>query len=64
VPLMMDALAPCILMAQGIGRIGNYFNQELFGKPTTLPWGPEIAAHNRPRPTPSTPPSSPPSSTN
>jgi prolipoprotein diacylglyceryl transferase len=48
VPLMMDALAPCIMMAQGIGRIGNYFNQELFGGPTSLPWGLEIAAANRP----------------
>jgi prolipoprotein diacylglyceryl transferase len=48
VPQMMDALAPCILMAQGIGRIGNYFNQELFGKPTTLPWGLEIAVRYRP----------------
>ena len=48
VPLMMDALAPCILMAQGIGRIGNYFNQELFGNPTTLPWGLHIAAQYRP----------------
>ena len=47
-PLMMDALAPCILMAQGIGRIGNYFNQELFGNPTTLPWGLEIAPQYRP----------------
>ena len=48
VPPMMDALAPCILMAQGIGRIGNYFNQELFGGPTRLPWGLEIAVQNRP----------------
>lgn len=48
VPLMMDALAPCILMAQGIGRIGNYFNQELFGGPTTLPWGLQIAVQYRP----------------
>jgi prolipoprotein diacylglyceryl transferase len=48
VPLMMDALAPCILMAQAVGRIGNYFNQELFGKPTALPWGLEIATQNRP----------------
>jgi prolipoprotein diacylglyceryl transferase len=47
-PLMMDALAPCILMAQGIGRIGNYFNQELFGNPTTLPWGLQIAPQYRP----------------
>jgi prolipoprotein diacylglyceryl transferase len=48
VPAMMDALAPCVLMAQGIGRIGNYFNQELFGKPTTLPWGVGIAPQYRP----------------
>ncbi|OKL50039.1 prolipoprotein diacylglyceryl transferase [Boudabousia marimammalium] len=37
-----DALAPGVLIAQAIGRIGNYFNQELFGLPTTLPWGLEI----------------------
>lgn len=37
-----DSLAPALLMAQGIGRWGNYFNQELFGSPTTLPWGLEI----------------------
>ncbi len=36
---MMDAAAPGILIAQGIGRLGNYFNQELFGGPTDLPWG-------------------------
>jgi prolipoprotein diacylglyceryl transferase len=41
-----DAAAPGLLCAQAIGRIGNYFNQELFGKPTTLPWGLKIdAAH-------------------
>jgi prolipoprotein diacylglyceryl transferase len=39
---LMDALAPALLAAQAIGRWGNYFNQELFGKPTTLPWGLEI----------------------
>lgn len=37
-----DALAPCIVLAQGIGRIGNYFNQELFGSPTTMPWGLDV----------------------
>lgn len=43
-----DALAPGLLVAQAIGRIGNYFNQELFGRPTTLPWGLEISPENRP----------------
>lgn len=42
------ALAPGLLVAQAIGRIGNYFNQELFGKPTTKPWGLEIDTINRP----------------
>ena len=43
-----DALAPTLLIAQGIGRLGNYFNQELFGRPTTLPWGLQIdQAHLR-----------------
>ena len=42
----MDAAAPGLLLAQGIGRIGNWWNQELYGKPTTLPWGLKIdAAH-------------------
>lgn len=41
-----DALAPWVLVAQGIGRLGNYFNQELFGIPTTLPWGLEIPITN------------------
>jgi prolipoprotein diacylglyceryl transferase len=44
----MDAVAPALLVAQAIGRIGNYFNQELFGGPTTLPWGLEIAPQFRP----------------
>jgi prolipoprotein diacylglyceryl transferase len=43
-----DALAPALPVAQAIGRFGNYFNQELFGKPTTLPWGLEIDPDNRP----------------
>ena len=43
----MDVVAPGILVAQAIGRIGNYFNQELFGKPTKLPWGLEISYAHR-----------------
>mgnify|MGYP001820861289 CR=1 FL=1 len=38
----LDAAAPALLLAQAIGRLGNWFNQELFGAPTTLPWGLEI----------------------
>lgn len=41
-----DALAPGILLAQAIGRFGNWFNQELFGLPTDLPWGLEIDSDN------------------
>jgi prolipoprotein diacylglyceryl transferase len=41
-----DALAPGLLIAQGVGRLGNYFNQELFGAPTDLPWGLEIDSPN------------------
>ncbi|PWG59408.1 prolipoprotein diacylglyceryl transferase [Bifidobacterium catulorum] len=37
--LLGDALAPGLMVAQAIGRLGNWFNQELYGKPTTLPWG-------------------------
>ena len=43
---VLDAAAPGLLLAQGLGRIGNYFNQELFGIPTTLPWGLEISSSN------------------
>jgi prolipoprotein diacylglyceryl transferase len=39
---LMDAAAPGLLLAQGIGRLGNWWNQELFGKATTLPWGLKI----------------------
>lgn len=41
-----DALAPGLLLAQAFGRLGNWFNQELFGLPTTLPWGLEIDRPN------------------
>ena len=44
----LDAVAPGLLVAQAIGRIGNDFNQELFGRPTALPWGLEIAPQFRP----------------
>ena len=43
-----DALAPGIVLAQAIGRWGNWFNQELFGRPTDLPWGLEIDPEHRP----------------
>lgn len=42
------AVAPGLLVAQAVGRLGNYFNQELFGRPTTLPWALEIDAARRP----------------
>jgi prolipoprotein diacylglyceryl transferase len=48
IPLFMDAAAPGLLVAQAMGRIGNYFNQELFGGPTRLPWGLEIDPGHRP----------------
>jgi prolipoprotein diacylglyceryl transferase len=41
-PFFADAVAPGIVVAQAVGRLGNYFNQELYGAPTTLPWGLEI----------------------
>ncbi|WP_372437924.1 prolipoprotein diacylglyceryl transferase [Cellulomonas wangleii] len=41
-----DALAPAMLLAQAIGRLGNWFNHELYGSPTTLPWGLEIPSSN------------------
>jgi prolipoprotein diacylglyceryl transferase len=47
-PAVGDAIAPGIAVAQAVGRYGNWFNQELFGKPTTLPWGLEIDAAHRP----------------
>ena len=46
--VFMDAVAPALLVAQAVGRIGNYFNQELFGGPTSLPWGLYISPAHRP----------------
>jgi prolipoprotein diacylglyceryl transferase len=46
-PAFADAAAPGILVAQAIGRLGNYFNQELYGKPSTLPWALEIDRAHR-----------------
>jgi len=43
---LADAIAPAVPVAQAIGRFGNYFNQELFGRPTHLPWGLEIDPDN------------------
>jgi len=48
VPAALDAMAPGVLVAQAMGRWGNWFNQELFGKPTTAPWGLKIDEANRP----------------
>jgi prolipoprotein diacylglyceryl transferase len=48
IPAFLDAAAPGLLVAQAIGRIGNYFNQELFGGPTSLPWGLRIDPAHRP----------------
>jgi prolipoprotein diacylglyceryl transferase len=48
VVMFMDAAAPALLVAQAIGRVGNYFNQELFGLPSKLPWALEIAPAHRP----------------
>ena len=45
---VLDAAAPGVLVAQAIGRWGNWFNQELFGRPTDLPWGLEIDPVHRP----------------
>jgi prolipoprotein diacylglyceryl transferase len=42
----LDAVAPGVLLAQAVGRWGNYFNNELFGQPTDLPWGLEISSDN------------------
>jgi prolipoprotein diacylglyceryl transferase len=46
--VVFDCLAPGLVAAQALGRFGNYFNQELFGGPTSLPWGLEIDPAHRP----------------
>jgi prolipoprotein diacylglyceryl transferase len=46
-PAVADAMAPGIAIAQAIGRWGNYFNQELYGRPSSLPWAVEISPGNR-----------------
>ena len=46
--VLMDCIAPGLVLAQAIGRWGNYFNQELFGRPTKLPWALEIDPAHRP----------------
>lgn len=45
---LFDVVAPAIPVAQAIGRLGNWFNQEVFGRPTDLPWGLEIDPQHRP----------------
>jgi prolipoprotein diacylglyceryl transferase len=45
---MLDVVAPAIPVAQAIGRLGNWFNQELFGGPTSLPWGLHVDVEHRP----------------
>ncbi|MFZ6004277.1 MAG: prolipoprotein diacylglyceryl transferase [Actinomycetota bacterium] len=45
---LLDVVAPAIPVAQAIGRLGNWFNQELFGRPTTLPWALRIDPEHRP----------------
>ncbi len=47
-PDFLDSVAPAVPLAQAMGRFGNYFNQELFGTPTDLPWGLEIDPQYRP----------------
>jgi prolipoprotein diacylglyceryl transferase len=48
IPVVLDAATPALPLAQAIGRWGNWFNQELFGRPTDLPWGLEIDPARRP----------------
>ena len=48
-PTIMDVVAPALPLAQAIGRLGNWFNQELYGRPTSLPWGLTIDPAHRPK---------------
>lgn len=48
VPGLLDAVAPALPVAQAIGRLGNWFNQELYGRPTDLPWALRIDPEHRP----------------
>jgi len=48
IPALLDVVAPTFPLAQAIGRFGNYFNQELFGRPSTLPWALHVDPQFRP----------------
>ena len=50
VPDLLDVVAPALPVAQAIGRLGNWFNQELYGRPTALPWALREASSRRARP--------------
>ncbi|MEU7876292.1 prolipoprotein diacylglyceryl transferase [Dactylosporangium sp. NPDC049140] len=51
-PSFADAAAPGVAVAEAVGRLGNYFNQELYGRPTSLPWALRIDPQHRPAATP------------
>lgn len=53
IPGLLDAVAPALPLGQAIGRLGNWFNQEVFGRRSGLPWAPRIAPENRPAAYPS-----------
>jgi len=46
--IILDAVVPALPLAQAIGRLGNWWNQELFGRPSTLPWAVQIDVNHRP----------------
>ena len=48
IPALLDTVAPALPLAQAIGRWGNWFNQELYGRPTTVPWALHIDLAHRP----------------